>query len=192
MIPNHSHTGVLPPFLPGTSPGDVGAMAPYKTTLLNFAQRFATSSERIGILKGLIAYRNALRGIGVRGGFQWVDGSFVEDCERVRGRAPKDLDLITFSVRPTAYSDVGRWRQFIHTRPDLFKPEDSKKLFLCDAYFVDLNVHPVQIVNVTRYWFGLFSHQRDTFIWKGLLEIPLTDDDSAVEVFLSQGGMNAS
>lgn len=192
MIPNHNHAGVLPPFLPGASPHELGAMAPYRVSLLDMAQKFATSAERLEILKGLVAYRDELRRIGIRGGFQWIDGSFVEDCERVRGRSPQDVDLITFSGRPQAYLDTDQWRQFIHSRPDLFNPEDSKKSFSCDAYFVDLTIHPIHIVNQTRYWFGLFSHQRDTFLWKGMLEIPFTDDDMDVEVFLSQGEANAS
>lgn len=192
MIPNHNHTGVLPPFLPGALPHENGAMAPYRASFLSLAKKFATSKERISILKGLIAYRNALRSIGVMGGFQWIDGSFVEDCERVRGRPPKDIDLITFSDRPQTFSKIDQWRQLIHSRPDLFNPDDSKEKFFCDAYFVDLTVNPIHIVNQTRYWFGLFSHQRDTFLWKGMLEIPFTDNDNEVDAFLNQGAQNAS
>jgi hypothetical protein len=192
VIPDHSHTGVLPPFLPGASPHMHGAMSPYKVSLLDVAQKFATSAERITILKGLVAYRDELRSIGIRGGFQWIDGSFVEECEKVRGRPPKDVDLITFSVRPPAHSDNEQWKQLIHSRPDLFNPEESKETFYCDAYFVDLAAHPIQIVNQTRYWFGLFSHQRDTFLWKGMLEIPFTADDSDVLALLTQGETDAS
>ncbi len=192
VIPDHSHTGVLPPFLPGTSPHENGSMSPYRVSLLDLAQKFATSSERISILNGLIAYRSALRNIGIVGGFQWIDGSFVEDCEAIRGRPPKDVDLITFSARPRTHLASDLWKQLINARPDLFDPEESKKTFSCDAYFVDLGSHPIQIVNSTRYWFGLFSHQRDTFQWKGLLEIPFTNDDLDVQNFLSQGEANAS
>ena len=39
------------------------------------------------------------------------------------------------------------------------------------------------MVRNTHYWFGLFTHQRETFIWKGMLEISLQDDDeSALEL----------
>lgn len=191
MLPIHSHDGVLPPFMPGASPQEPGSMAPYAVPLLEMARRFATSAERIVMLKGLLEYRDALRKIGIRGGFQWVDGSFVEDCERVRGRAPQDIDLITFSMRPQTHVDDDQWRNLIHSRPDLFDPEESKKTFCCDAYFVDLAVHPFHIVNQTRYWFGLFSHQRDTYLWKGLIQIPFEDDDTAVDDFLKQEAANA-
>lgn len=192
MIPNRNHSGVLPPFLPGTSPEMPGAMAPYKASLLDVAQRFATSGQRIAALKGLVAYRDALRTAGIVNGFQWIDGSFVEDCERNRGRPPKDIDLITFSVRPANIGNNEQWREFIGSRPDLFDPEESKKSYSCDAYFVDLAVHPVYLVSQTRYWFGLFSHQRDTFLWKGMLEVALAQDDSEVKGFLNREAANAS
>ena len=33
------------------------------------------------------------------------------------------------------------------------------------------------------YWYGLFSHQRETFLWKGLLRIELmSDDEQALEL----------
>lgn len=192
MIPNHNQAGVLPPFLPGSSPHEANAMAPYRVSLLEIAKKFATSGERTKILRGLIAYRDELRRVGICSGFQWIDGSFVEDCERVRGRSPQDIDLITFSYRPEAYSDDDQWRELIYSRHDLFHPECSKKSFSCDAYFVDLAINPILIVTHTRYWFGLFSHQRDTSQWKGMLEIPITPNDIDVEDFLIQGEGNAS
>ena len=36
-------------------------------------------------------YRAALRAVGFDRGFQWLDGSFVED------RVPKDLDVVSFT-----------------------------------------------------------------------------------------------
>lgn len=192
MIPAHSHDGVLPPFLPGGSPTEPGAMAPYRADLFEFVQRYGDSIERREILEGLVAYRNALREVGIASGFQWLDGSFVEDCEKIRGRPPQDIDLITFSLRPKEYADTGRWREFVLSRPDLFDPDTTKEKFKCDAYFVDLGIHPVQIVAHTRYWFGLFSHQRDTYLWKGMVEVPFSGDDKNVEQLLSQGVQDAS
>lgn len=192
MIPNHSHDGVLPPFLPGGSPTEPGEMAPYRVGLSEFVQRFGDTSERREILEGLVAYRNALRAVGITSGFQWLDGSFVEDCERIRGRSPKDIDIITFSMRPKALAESGVWRTFVQSRPDLFDPDTTKEHFKCDAYFVDLGVHPVHLVAQTRYWFGLFSHQRDTYLWKGMIEVPFLDDDKDVERLLSSEVQNAS
>lgn len=192
MIPNHSHDGVLPPFLPGGSPTEPGQVSPYRSELVEFAQRYGESKERREILEGLLAYRNALRAVGINSGFQWLDGSFVEDCEKNRGRPPGDIDIITFSVRPTEHSGSASWRQFIRSRPDLFDPETSKKQYKCDAYFVDLSVHPIHLVAQTRYWFGLFSHQRDTYLWKGMIEVPFNGDDNDVELLLNSQVKDAS
>lgn len=170
----------------------MGATAPYRVELLGVVQRFGETPERRAILAGLVAYRNALRAVGITAGFQWIDGSFVEDCEKNRGRPPSDIDIITFSVRPQKYRDSGSWREFVKSRPDLFDPEVSKGEYKCDAYFVDLAAHPVHVVAQTRYWFGLFSHQRDTYLWKGMLEIPLAESDRDVERILGSEKRDAS
>jgi len=34
-------------------------------------------------------------------------------------------------------------------------------------------------VKDTSYWYGLFSHQRETAVWKGMIELPLASDDEA-------------
>lgn len=185
VIPSNSHDGVLPPFIPGREPHELGAVAPYRADLLEVAQRYATSKARIEILQGLVAYREALRSIRIQSGFQWIDGSFVEDCEAIRMRPPSDVDIVTFAFRPQHLSDFGAWSAFIATRPDLFDPNTTKKIYRCDAYFVDLAVNPVHIVNQTRYWFGLFSHQRDTYLWKGMVEVPITLADADASEFLS-------
>lgn len=192
MIPSNSHDGVLPPFVPGGSPHDFGAVAPYRADLLEVAQRYATSKARIEILQGLVAYREALRSIGIQSGFQWIDGSFVEDCESIRKRPPSDVDIVTFAFRPQHLSDPGTWKAFIASRPDIFDPNTTKKIYRCDAYFVDLAVHPVHVVVQTRYWFGLFSHQRDTYLWKGMVEVPITLADADTSAFLSVEVANAS
>lgn len=192
MIPAHSHEGVLPPFLPGGTPTDPGEMAPYRVELSEFIQRFGDTNERKEILEGLVAYRNALRAAGITSGFQWLDGSFVEDCEKVQGRPPKDIDIITFSSRPEEHAESSAWRTFIQSRPDLFDPDTTKEHFKCDAYFVDLRVNPVHLVAQTRYWFGLFSHQRDTYLWKGMIEIPFLSEDEDVEQLLNSEEKNAS
>jgi hypothetical protein len=188
LIPNHNQSGVLPPFLPGSTPAITGAMAPYRVGLIHVAQRFGINEARIRILSGLVAYRSELRKAGFSSGFQWVDGSFVENCELILGRPPRDADIITFALRPERYRDPTIWRTFVHSRPDLFDPNETKKQFLCDAYFVDLSSDPVFLVNQTIYWFGLFSHQRETFLWKGMLQVPIGADDADVCALLDEGG----
>lgn len=188
MIPNFTISGFLPPFRTEDSPANPQVVSPYRVSMLQLAHKLAFNEERKNILKGLVAYRTAIRSIGVTSGFQWIDGSFVEDCEKHRGRPPKDIDIITFAFRPQVYNEIDKWREFFASRRDLFDPEQSKKEFSCDAYFVDLAIHPVYLVNQTKYWFSLFSHQRETLLWKGMLEVSLDEDDSDVTTFLTEGG----
>lgn len=95
-------------------------MSPYEATSVELVSRFATSPARIGILTGLLAYRDALRAFGLHEGFQWIDGSFVERLDR----EPGDIDIVTFASRPAAYDPAGRW---------LFDPTATKERFSCDA-----------------------------------------------------------
>lgn len=191
MIPPFNQSGVLPPFMPGFLPTQSVGMAPYKSTLLEFAQRFSAGTERLKIIRGLIMYRAELRSEGISSGFQWIDGSFVEDIEKNQGRPPNDVDVVTFAHRPVVYRDEQMWRQFVSRRSGLFDPPTCKSKFVCDAYYVDMNLSAETLVSQTRYWFGLFSHRRDTYLWKGMLEIPLGDDKD-VTAFLNGGDKNAS
>ncbi len=143
---------------------------------------FAGTGERKRLLAGLLAYRHALRGAGIADGFQLVDGSFTEDCEKVRSRPPNDIDLVTFATLPVARPDV---RAFMAAHPVLFNPVLTKQTYLCDAYFVDLGKSPRLLVADTGYWFGLFSHQRVTALWKGMVQVPLVSDDDALRAALT-------
>jgi len=191
MIPELNQSGVLPPFIPEIGPTNPAAMAPYRVTITEFVQRYAKSKERIEILKGLLAYRELLRNRGITEGFQWVDGSFVEDVERNKGRPPSDIDLVTFANRPPNNDDPDKWRKLVNDNPELFIPDVSKETFICDAYFVDLNIQPIHLVKSTSYWFGLFSHQRDTYLWKGMVEISIICNDEEAKVILEQEVGNA-
>jgi hypothetical protein len=183
MIPAFNVSGVLPPYV-GNSPTVEAAMSPYRTTMSALVRRFATSAERIEILLGLIEYRAALRALGFVDGFQWVDGSFVEQVETMRNRPPADVDVVTFARRP-ALADED-WHKLVQANVSLFDLAQVKARYKCDAYFVDLGKSPVTIVNDTRYWFGLFSHQRDTALWKGMLAVPLDSDDTDAQQLLLQ------
>jgi hypothetical protein len=182
MIPEHSHSGVLPPFLPGATPQSIKAVSPYKTSLLDVVRKFSQNASRLQLINGLISYRQKLRACGINSGFQWIGGSFIENCEDVRGRAPKDIDVVTFFSLPSNLSP----KYIFESVPDLFDPETNKKNYLCDAYVVDLGCSPSYVVRQTTYWFGLLSHERDHFMWKGMLEIPLDGDDSVVHNYIAR------
>lgn len=180
MIPNMNASSVLPPFI-GDEPGARALMSPYPVSMLDVVQRFGTSLERAAILRGLLSYRNALRRIGVVDGHQWLDGSFVEDVEVTRNRPPSDIDIVTFSRVP---GDNVAKRQTTIANPNLFFPEEAKLNYKCDAYFVDLDKKAEYLVDDTRYWFGLFSHQRETALWKGMLKVEMQSDDDAALAML--------
>ena len=187
MIPELNQSGVLPPFIPEQSPSGRAGMAPYRCSISEFIVRYAQSNERIDILKGLLAYRNKLKRIGITDGFQWIDGSFVENVEANLGRPPNDIDIVTFAFRPSE-SDA-KWKKLVSENTDLFTPDKSKKKYFCDAYFVDLSTHPIHIVNNTKYWFGLFSHQRESYLWKGMIEISIiSNDDEAIKILEQEIG----
>lgn len=187
MIPELNQAGVLPPFIAECGPTDPAGMAPYRTTISKFVLRYAKSDERIAILKGLLAYREKLRALGIVNGFQWIDGSFVEDVEQNQGRPPSDVDIVTFASRPDEGDDS--WREMVDQNSEIFIPDLSKEKYICDAYFVDLNTSPIHIVNSTKYWFGLFSHQRDSYLWKGMIEISIVcDDDVAIKILEQEVG----
>jgi len=112
--------------------------------------------------------------------FSGIDGSFVDDCETIRERPPGDVDIVTFAYRPV----VQNWLQFVQQNLRLFDFSQTKALFLCDAYYVDLQNPPHLIVHDTTYFNGLFSHQRDSKLWKGMLALDLSSDDSAAQQFL--------
>lgn len=179
MIPSMNASSVLPPFV-GDEPGQRASMSPYTAEILEFAARFGISFERVVILRGLLSYRTALRSIGVNDGWQWLDGSFVEDVEAIRHRSPADIDLVTFARLP---GNIAEKRIFLTANADLFFNRNrTKELFKCDAFFVDLDKKPELLVDDTRYWFGLFSHQRETALWKGMIKISMgtqAEDDAA-------------
>lgn len=99
-IPSWNNEGLLPA-VDVTAPTSANR-APYAVSLSDFVMRFSTSAERIEILEGFLKYRAALHAVGLIAGFQWVDGSFVENveiCPR-RRRSPHDVDVVTFYEMP--------------------------------------------------------------------------------------------
>lgn len=185
MIPGFNDGGVLPPFVGGDATGELQLpRSPYRGTMLSLVERFATSRERGTILRGLIGLRAALRAAGLTEGLQWIDGSFVEDCETVKGRAPGDVDVVNLLRRPAALADDDAWMAFLAANLALIDPAQTKATFHCDAYFIDLDTDRTFVVEQTAYWFGLFSHQRDTFRWKGMVQLELLEDDGPAEAAL--------
>jgi hypothetical protein len=181
VIPPLNLSGVLPPFL-GSSPSEISVMSPYSTSMSEIARHFCTSPERINLFTGLVGYRKALLAVGITQGWQWIDGSFCEDVEALRGRPPGDIDVVSLFVRPAHATAQADWEAFFMAHIHLFWNVHTKPTFGCDAFLVDIGLPAHQVFAQITYWFGLFTHQKATLLWKGLLQVPLTsDDDDAVE-----------
>lgn len=79
-IPAFTIDGVLPPFVGPDGPGgNLEDMSPYAVTAIEVITTLGGSDEREAILRGWLRHREALRASGFVRGFQWLDGSFVED-----------------------------------------------------------------------------------------------------------------
>ncbi|CAN7676361.1 hypothetical protein LJR118_005501 [Acidovorax sp. LjRoot118] len=174
MIPAFNHSHVLPPF-----EGERLTSAhssPYVVATGEFVQRFAINAARHAIIDGFMRYRGELRRLGFVRGFQWLDGSFVEDVESREGRAPRDIDIVTFAHPPAGMS-TEQIRDMMQSHADLFDHALCKAAFRCDTAIVNLATSPEWLVTQTRYWYGLYSHRRGDALWKGMLQLPLDSND---------------
>jgi hypothetical protein len=175
VIPSFDYNLVIPPHI--GNPTVSNQLSPYPTDTLQLCQRFATSPERIAILRGLLAFRQRLHYEGLLNGIQWLDGSFLEDIEKREHRPPRDIDVVTFYW---GY-DFAFQQQMMTAFPEFVRSSLSKAAFSVDHYPVDSSYVP-QIIELTRYWTQLFSHNR-LGVWKGMLSLQLntaTIDQSAL------------
>jgi hypothetical protein len=184
MIPPLTLAGLIPPFS-GTTPVAPGAMSPYLTTMEEITRRFCTTAHRANLLRGLLSYRRAMIAAGVTNGAQWINGSFCEDCETTRGAPPGDIDIVSLLVRPPAVQNQPDWVAFLAANPELFDPATAKRVHHCEAFFIEIQFPAAFVGNQLTYWFGLFTHHKHTFAWKGLLQVPLGADDTAAEAYLN-------
>ena len=181
LLPNWNAMGVLPPVDLADPTSDV--RSPYRIDLSDFALRFATSPERIAIIDGLLNYRTELHGVGLTRGFQWIDGSFLENIELLRSRPPKDIDVVTFYQLGPGQTQA----DVLARNPELFTHDLVSTRFSIDAYTQDLDSPGQDLVWWSAYWYGVWSHQRSTFAWKGFVEVDLDpgQDAHARSIFLS-------
>jgi hypothetical protein len=131
------------------------------------------------IAEGFLRMRGELAALGICG-FQWLDGSFVEDIETRQGRDPADIDVVTFVAQPQRRTDI----EAALTGRDLLNRAKTKATFHVDHFLVPLCCEPELLVDLARYWYGLFSHCRNG-IWKGMLRVELSPgltDDAAWKV----------
>lgn len=176
-VPNFTIHGVLPPYIGPNGPrGAASDMSPYQATVLEVVARFSSTAERRAILRDWLQHRREMRAHGVVQGFQWIDGSFVED------KIPADIDVITYFRRPIAHrSDAAIGALFVN-EGDVFRRALIKARLKVDAMFVDLDAPPESVVAGTRYYGSLFSHRRGDDLWKGMVSVSMdaTDEGAAI------------
>lgn len=157
------HVAVIPPY--GGADATTLDRSPYVVTMLEIVDALAYTAERRTILDGLLNLRTHIRAQGVIAGFQWVDGSFVEAKEVLRGAPPADVDVVTW----IASYDNAREAEVLTlagTRSGVFKAR----------FHVDHYTRRPSMPD-TVYWYSLFAHTRERR-WKGFVSVDLTADDA--------------
>jgi len=167
-IPDWTAQGVLPPvdLLDPTSAN----RSPYQASVTDFVLRFASSNERCQIIDGLLRYRAALKEAGLTRGFQWVDGSFLEEVETLESRPPNDIDVVTFFQLPAGKTQT----DIAAKHADLVDHDQVRTKYHVDAYLVHLGSDSERLVRQSSYWYSVWSHRRN-LAWKGFVEIDLDD-----------------
>ncbi|MCE2811819.1 MAG: hypothetical protein LW850_15650 [Planctomycetaceae bacterium] len=93
-IPPFDHNLVVPPHL--GDPTQSSELSPYPCATLELCLRFGTSPQRRKIRWQFLDFRQRLADEGLTNGFQWLDGSFLEDIEAQEGkRQASKKDLIS-------------------------------------------------------------------------------------------------
>ena len=189
IIPEWDSRGVLPPIYPGVS-NTSPLRSPFSVSLLDLVLRFATTEERCKILCGFLNYRKELHSIGLDTGFQWINGSFVEDIETLQERPPHDIDVVTFFEVPTGESQAN----IVAKCPELFDLHSVKQKYLTDSRFVSLTTvvgTEKRLVERSTYWYSVWAHQKSTFLWKGFLQIdlaPIHDEEARQNLIIAMNG----
>jgi hypothetical protein len=165
-IPRWNGQGVLPAIDPTGAPTSASARSPYRTSLVNVVMHFNTTPERVRILEGFLNYRAALHGLGLVKGFQWLDGSLLENIEAIEQRPPNDIDVVTFYHLPP-----GKTQGDIVTTGQAVLM-NTKTQFRVDSYMVELGAPAETLVERSRYWYSMWAHRRNG-LWKGYIEVDL-------------------
>jgi hypothetical protein len=180
-LPDWNNLGVLPPIRPSAGGSSIDR-SPYAVEPAILVDRLGTSSERRHILEGLFQFRAELARIGIVSGFQWIDGSFLEQIELIESRSPNDMDVVTFM-------DLAGLNQqlLLQQYPTMFDHKQIKAQYTVDAYFVELgNPLDQESVRKVSYWYSMWSHRRNG-IWKGFVRVDLgTEKDSYAQTLLQE------
>ena len=164
--PKWNEKGFLPPRL-SSQPIEAFA-SPYTVSLVELVKCFSSTPERLKLIRGFLSYRKTLHEIGYVKGFQWLDGSFMENIEMLEDRPPNDIDVVTFIENSVDLSEDDQSK---------LDHDKLKSEFKIDSYFLELDqTPPKQIAELAAFWYGVWSHTRND-IWKGFLTIELAPDE---------------
>lgn len=177
-LPNWNALGLIPP-IDNQQPTSTNR-SPYEVSLTDFVLRFGCTEPRRAVLNGFLHYRRALHAAGLVSGFQWLNGSFLQNVEELESRAPKDIDVVTFFDLPAKKSQKDMLQQF----PDLFPTslevlQKIKSTYSVDAYVENLAKAPKQLVRQSSYWYSMWSHDRNQ-AWKGYVQIDLASTEDSL------------
>lgn len=178
------HRGGLLPYSVSQESPQISGTAPYHASLDELVCRMGTSTERLDILSGYVAYRRELKSVGIIKGFQWVNGSFLEETQRFYKREPADIDVVTFFRLPEGVN----FKDLKQERPDLFDSDLSTAAYRVDTAMLDFIDQPFSdsICKTTAYYHGLWSFQnlvklKKAAKRKGYVEIDLLEDEDPVD-----------
>jgi hypothetical protein len=179
VIPAWNISAVLPPVRPGAQ-GHSPDRSPYLASISKVVERFATTPDRIKILRGLLAYRVALGQRGISSGFQWLDGSFMEHKEALGYGSPNDVDVVTFFHLPPGTDE----QSFSAQISDLFDIVKTKQTYQVDGY-PHLLGRPMEGLDVklVSYWYSMWSHRRNG-LWKGFVQVDVSPVEDKVAIGL--------
>lgn len=174
-IPPFDANGLLPPFIGEDATGK--DRSPYMVTIFELAQLFGDTPRRRRLLANLIMYRALLASDGYQSGLQFIGGAFVENIELTGLRDPDDIDVLSivnapkkYIVEPSLWTSTGKafWDHEIADR------RKNKQRYSLDApALIYENTEPYIFIRELIYWYGLFSHQRSTRVWKEFLALTL-------------------
>jgi hypothetical protein len=177
-VPAWNSLGLLPPI--DEHQQTSAERSPYEVSLIDFVLRFGCTQPRHSVLNGFLQYRAALHKAGLVSGFQWLDGSFLENVELLESRTPNDIDVVTFFDLPANKSQADMLQQF----PELFPRtremlQKIKSIYCVDAYLEDLAKAPKRLVRQSSYWYSMWSHRRNQ-AWKGYVQVDLAPTNDAL------------
>jgi|GEM_PF-1353342 len=171
--------GTLPPYV-GGSPDEITSHlgSPFVLSTEDACALLGTSERRQELLRGLLNYRAALRGLGVRRGFTLIGGSMTEN----RGAEPGDVDVAVIVEVPEELRALlvhGRKRERFEQLRDA---RVTKAEFGVDAYLYAVEDILEELPTLLR-MFNLYSHSK-LQSWKGVVAVDMRSDDAVARAWL--------